>query len=285
MIGMYLVERFSRMAQLENQLEVQVFQEGLFLESCYRIVERFWSFLPCRCCHCGLVHKPWDFLSFVSIFKKCPNLSPLFCVISELFFFAILYAYASRMGLSPALVFFGSVFVIFFIISIIDFRFYIIPDELNLLGAVIGLISAIYISISGYHDYLAPLPSVGFFDSIQGLVVGAGVLYSLGALASQILNRDAMGGGDIKLCAFLGACFGLKPTLMCLALASVLGSIFGITAMLKSKFIDGNQGYTMIAFGPYIIISALIVLYVGPDNLLHSYQEYSLNIFQGYVGL
>ena len=92
-----------------------------------------------------------------------------------------------------------------------------------------------------------------------------------------------MGGGDIKLTAFIGAFLGYKATLIALALSSILGSIFGIISMVKSKLIQKNQGYTMIAFGPYIIMATLIVMYFGDDQIIRYYERLSLSWVHGYI--
>ena len=201
----------------------------------------------------------------------------------EIFFLVLIALFVGKYGASPGIPILSLYLVLFMVITVVDYRFYIIPDEINLVGVLWGVAFSIYISLTSQFSNFSPLPGVGLYDSILGLLVGAGVLYALGSIASQILNRDAMGGGDIKLCAFLGACFGLEATLICLAIASILGSVFGIFTMLKSKIVEQSSGYTMIAFGPYIIISMILVLYFGPQHLIHSYQEFSLQFFRQYL--
>lgn len=283
MVSLYLIERFSRMAILENQLEVLVFEERLSLQSCYRIVERFWSILPARCASCSTTHRPWHFLSLLSLRHRCRSIPIKDSLLAESFFVASLALFASKYGSSPGVSLLALYLISFVVITVIDFRYYIIPDEINFIGVVWGLAFSAYITLTNKFAVFSPLPDVGFVDSVQGMLVGAGVLYALGSIASQLLNRDAMGGGDIKLCAFFGACFGLEATLLCLALASILGSIFGVFSMLKAKVIEHSKGYTMIAFGPYIIISMIIVLYYGPQQLIHSYQDFSQRLFKEYL--
>jgi len=178
---------------------------------------------------------------------------------------------------------------IFFIITIVDYRYYIIPDELNFLGIFCGFFTSIILSLAASSNIIN---NVEFFvginkftisNSFFGLILSAGILLSIAYLTSILLGRDAMGGGDIKLTAFIGAFLGYKATLIALALSSILGSIFGILSMIKSKLVEKNQGYTMIAFGPYIIMATLIVMYFGEDKIIRYYELLSTKWIHGYV--
>jgi len=174
--------------------------------------------------------------------------------------------------------------VLFFIITVVDFKYYIIPDELNFLGIALGL-------ILNASAQLLPLNELGLkvhlsysiSNSLLGILLGAGLLFSVAYLGSMLLKRDAMGGGDIKLSAFIGAFLGYKTTLLALALSSVLGSVFGLLILFKSKFIDKKQGFTLIAYGPYIILATLVVLYIGEDYLINQYQDLSESLVRHYI--
>ena len=283
MAVVYLFERFSRMAHMENQLEVFVFEEKMGMDACYRILDAFYSFLPSRCTSCKKIHRPWDYLSALVFLRPCSSMLLWVSVISELSCLFLLSAIYFKMGNSAAFFFLVPVLVMFLVIAAVDYRYYIIPDELNLAGALLGLGAAAWVSISGNTELLHPLNSLGFMESLEGMILSSGILYALGTLASQVLNRDAMGGGDMKLCAFLGACFGLNSTLMALALASVLGSFFGVLAMIRSRFIEKNTGFTMIAFGPYIIIAMFLLLIFDSEFLLKEYQDFSMNLIKTYL--
>lgn len=66
----------------------------------------------------------------------------------------------------------------------------------------------------------------------------------------------AMGFGDAKLAAVLGALLGWQLFLVALLAAIVLGAVIGLTARL---FGGGRQ----IPFGPYLVLGALISLFYG----------------------
>ena len=270
---------------MENQLECLLMEEKLPLSWCYRIVETLKSHLPSSCEACGYRHKIITYLSFTS--KPCshPSRTYLFC--SEFILFLLYYGFFLRFGTSYDFMVLIPLLILFHIITVVDFRYYIIPDELNFLGVALGLtFSAIgqflpkgTQSLDGlnmHHVY-------SISNSLLGVLLGAGLLFSIAYLGSMLLKRDAMGGGDIKLSAFIGAFLGYKTTLLALALSSVLGSAFGLVILIKSRWVDKKQGFTLIAYGPYIILATLLVFYLGEDYILTEYQAFSEAFVRSYL--
>ena len=288
-VGLYFVHRFSRMALLENQLEVLYSQQQITVPHCYRLVDCFPSYKTGPCQDCKNIHSPINFISIFYLNKTMRSKIVFSFIFCELSLFALLQCFTAKYDISATSIIYLFMILVFFIITIVDYRYYIIPDELNFLGIFIGfglsLISsiAIYTNSISSHDFFAGLHSFTISNSFFGIVLSAGILLSIAFLTSVYLGRDAMGGGDIKLTAFIGAFLGYKATLIALALSSILGSIFGIISMVKSKLIQKNQGYTMIAFGPYIIMATLIVMYFGDDQIIRYYERLSLSWVHGYI--
>ncbi len=288
--GLYLVHRFARMALLENQLEVLLNQENITLPHCYRLVDCFPSYQSGPCQDCQSTHNPFHFISIFTLKKNCRQRPFTLSLFSELILFVILYLFIQKYGVSATYFIYSFMIFIFFVITLIDFRYYIIPDELNFLGIAVGFIISSIITVGLYNNWII---SEGFFTNITifsisnsflGMLLSAGILLSIAHLTSVYLGRDAMGGGDIKLTAFIGAFLGYKATLIALALSSLLGSIFGSISMIKSKLIEKNQGYTMIAFGPYIIAATIIVMYFGDEAIISYYEKLSMQWIHGYIG-
>ena len=97
-----------------------------------------------------------------------------------------------------------------------DAREYIIPDEFTLGGAVIGLVFSL---MDGLH---------GLTSAAIGAVVGFGVLWLVGTVGTWVFKEDAMGGGDIKMMAMVGAFLGWQGVLLTIFLGALLGSlVFG----------------------------------------------------------
>lgn len=287
--GLYLIHRFSRMAHLENQLEVHLQTEKLSIEHCYRLVDHFASYKPGACQSCAQKHSPIDFISIANLRPRCSQRSLKSSITAELILFTIIYLFYCKFGLGVTFTVYSLMTFLFFMITVIDFRYYIIPDELNIAGVILGVCVGMFADFIRLTDassnsiLLNSLANFSTFNSIFGLLLSSGVLLCIAHLTSVYLQRDAMGGGDIKLTAFIGSILGYKATLLALALSSVLGSIFGLITMFKSKIIEGNKGYTMIAFGPYIILATLIVMYFGEDTIIRHYESFSMQWVHGYI--
>ena len=134
-VGLYFVHRFSRMALLENQLEVLFSQQRVSIPHCYRLVDCFSSYKSGPCQDCERIHSPIDFISIFTLVKPCNERSFILSLVSELSIFGLLYLFLNKYGLNaiPYLYVYG---IYLFIITIVDYRYYIIPDELNFLGIV-----------------------------------------------------------------------------------------------------------------------------------------------------
>src|SRR5690606_29799737 len=81
-------------------------------------------------------------------------------------------------------------------IAVTDARTFTIPDQFTLGGLVLGLA-------------LAALPGgMSLSRALLGAAVGFGVLYGVALLGEWWLKKQAMGGGDIKMMAMVGAFLG-----------------------------------------------------------------------------
>lgn len=143
------------------------------------------------------------------------------------------------------------------IISFIDLEHRVIPDELSLAGIVVGLI------LSGFYPALQNQTSwkLGLLHSLIGILVGGISIYLIGLLGSAIFKKEAMGGGDVKLLAFIGAFLGWKFTLLTFFLAPFFGSIVGVPL----KFIKKQD---TIPYGPFLSLAAAISIFFG-DRILN----------------
>src|SRR5580765_770463 len=105
-------------------------------------------------------------------------------------------------------------------ISIIDFHHKIIPDELSLSLILIGWV------ISFRNPYLGmALPP--WADSILASVAGGGLMLLLAWVGEKIFKKEALGGGDIKLMAGIGAFLGWSGLIGSLTLGSFIGALWG----------------------------------------------------------
>lgn len=163
---------------------------------------------------------------------------------------------------------------LFIVASIVDWRYQIIPDEVNLLGLFVGLLLAIlrstvtFVAVLGRKAAITPellraqlLEAPGSIGwAMAGVLAGAGSLWLFYHVGTWLAKTDAMGGGDIKLAAFAGAFLGPSGILLALLLSAFLGSFFGVLVMTLGNA-RKEGGFTKFAFGPYICMGVLLVLW------------------------
>lgn len=70
-----------------------------------------------------------------------------------------------------------------------------------------------------------------------------------------------MGGGDIKLLAMMGAFLGWRSVPFIIFVASLVGSIVGVTLMLVQK----KDSKLAIPFGPFLAFAALLYVFYGRE--------------------
>lgn len=116
----------------------------------------------------------------------------------------------------------------------------ILPDALTIPGIWIGLLFSPFVAVSGAMGLLyrvlpiAPLDPrlASVINALIGAAFGAGFIYLIGELWLRLRGVEAMGFGDVKLMAMVGAFVGAKLTLLTLFFGSLFGSLAGITIVL-----------------------------------------------------
>ena len=238
---------------------------GSFLNVCiYRIPRGISIIIPSsRCPSCNTPIKPWDnipIVSYVFLGGKCryckAQISPRYPLVE--FLNAVLYLivfWRFGFGLHSAVYFaFSSALIV---ITFIDLDFQIIPDRITLAGIPLGFLAG---------SFLLPDPFVrssllGIKASLIGLVSGFGLFYLVALVGSAIFRKEALGGGDIKMMAMVGAVMGWKTVILTTFIGSLTGSVFGITLMV----LQGKNRTTKLAFGPFLALGAIITLFFGQE--------------------
>lgn len=95
----------------------------------------------------------------------------------------------------------------------------------------------------------------------DGREIGLEDVKSLSGRASAVvIPREAMGFGDVKFIACIGAFLGWEAVIFTIFASSIIGAIVGGGSLLISRGAAGAK----IPFGPYLALGAVLWLAVGP---------------------
>jgi len=197
------------------------------------------------------------------------------------------------------------------ICTFVDLEFRIIPDEVSLSGVVIGLAAAAaFPSLYGsdvpvlvreprglvsklvyclHHNFALPWTPgephlAALAGAVAGMILGSGSVYAVGVMGKIVFRRRikaageevAMGFGDVKFMAMVGAVLGWRGVLLTFLIACLCGSVFGIGKLIVKR----QMGY--VPFGPFLAFGALTLLLI-PDQVdaaLRAYLNFNQEILE-----
>ncbi len=129
----------------------------------------------------------------------------------------------------------------------IDLKHMYLPDIMT----IPGLIFALLISVFNTDPNL--------MDASIGVVFGGGILWTLAFAYKRWRGIDGMGGGDIKLLAWIGALLGFQSVSIILLISSIAGTFVGAYfLMIKNE----DSKTFAIPFGPFLITATYIYYFV-----------------------
>ena len=131
--------------------------------------------------------------------------------------------------------------------SFIDWDQMILPDSLTLSGIFIGLLGA----------WLNPERL--FLEALLGVFLGGGFLFLINSLYYFFRGKEGLGGGDIKMMAWIGAVLGWPSLSFVLLCSCFLGSLVGFGFMLHSRKSPLQKAFP---FGPYLAVSSLFYIFL-----------------------
>lgn len=137
--------------------------------------------------------------------------------------------------------------------SFIDWEHLLVPDALSLSLLWVGL------ALNAFGVHVPPS------DAILGAIGGYIAFWVVNALAARVLGRTAIGQGDFKLFAAIGAWFGWQALAPSLLVASVTGVIVGYGLIWTGLSSKGQP----ICFAPFLLFGASVVLF--SDDRLQSW--------------
>ncbi len=196
---------------------------------------------PSSCPECGSRIRWYDnipVLSYLILRGRCRDckapISPRYPLVElSSGFLAVLAVWNWGVSLEGILhyIFFSSLLVM----SVIDLKLFILPDEINIPGIFISL------AVSFFRNDITPL------DSLLGAVVGFSIPLVVYLYYVKVRKMEGLGFGDVKLLTFVGAFAGIYGVLASLFLGSILGLIYALPFLIKNK----NLQFA-IPFGPFL---------------------------------
>ena len=241
---------------------------GSFLNVCiYRMPKKVSVVFPMshcpKCKHNILWFDNIPLLSYIILRGKCRHCTARISVryfLVELLtavLFVLLYA---GFGLQAKFFVYCVFACLLIIATFVDFEIQEIPDEISIGGTILALVLAF--AAPATFDTISRFGAL--YKSFIGALAGAGLIYIIGLLGSFMFKKEAMGGGDVKLMAMIGAFLGLKLTIFTFFVAPFLGILPGI--ILKYR-----KGADTIPYGPYLSLAAIIAIFFGSRILYTLY--------------
>ncbi len=153
------------------------------------------------------------------------------------------------------------------VITAIDLRHYVIPNELNAFLLILGV--CITALLSAYHENIFPFRIsflqnfsllFSFSDSVvlnhAGGMLFGGIFFALLVFLSR---GRGMGFGDVKLALASGLILGWPDIALAIILSFVFGGIFGgVLILLRKKTMKDK-----IPFAPFLVLGFLLTIFFG----------------------
>ncbi|SFV53197.1 Leader peptidase (Prepilin peptidase) / N-methyltransferase [hydrothermal vent metagenome] len=226
------------------------------------------------CYSCNTKLKPWHnipLLSWIFLGGKCSFCKAKISIqyplieLSAAFIFTII---ASQYGLSLPSFLIALSFLMLLALSMIDFKYKMVPDSLNILAIVFAIFGAWSIQgiIINFQNALLFAGGFTLLRFVLSYYLTSSV-YKAGLKTKTSWNKhydrtpliEAMGEGDIMVAATMGALLGLKLTLVAIFLSALLALPIMLFVIKKSK------EQQRVPFVPFLALATFIVfIYESP---------------------
>ncbi len=189
--------------------------------------------------------------------------------LTALLFAAVTWHDALSFALAFDLAFVASILALIFI----DAEHMILPNAITYPGILFALMSRIVVPYLVGPSHFDDVPglamslpatypawAVPLIGAAIGALAGGGSLWLMGFLWEKLRGVEAMGLGDVKMMAMVGAYLGWRLTVLTIFIAVFTGSVVGIALML---YRGRRNLQMMLPFGIFLGAGALASLLIG----------------------
>lgn len=225
---------------------------------------------PSRCPHClhrlGITENI-PILGWVWLKGRCKHCQapispryPIVELITGLMFLGLYATFGSSLQMLGLTLFFCWLLAL----SLIDLDTMLLPNPLTQSGLVLGILYQLIIGFSSGTHAIAEQLMFG----VLGAVLGVWLFDSISFIGSVALGQLAMGAGDAKLAAMIGAWLGWQQVLVSSFLACAIGAFIGGGAIAMGLMSRRQP----MPFGPYLALGGMIAALWG-ETLVRWYQQ------------
>lgn len=221
------------------------------------------AYPPSRCPECGYRLKPYEnvpILGWLLLNGRCSNCRtsipiryPLLEAVCAVVFLLIFALFGMTWQTLGYWIFFSWLLAL----ALIDIDTMTLPNPLTQSGLIVGLV---FQAIVGFVAAASLTGSIQqLMEGVIGAVVGIWLVDIISIAGTIALGQTAMGGGDAKLCAMMGAWLGWRLLLLAGFLACIVGAFAGGSAIALG-LLSRRQAFP---FGPFLALGGVIAAIWG----------------------
>ena len=259
---------------------------GSFLNVCiYRIPEGHSIVRPPSTCRCGQQIPFYFNLPIIAWFllkgkaaccdEKLSFRYPLVEALTGILFLC------SWLSYSPVVAFVGMIFIAILIAAtFIDLDHMIIPDIFSIGGMILGVIVSIFVpELHGFSQGGIEAHWYSWIEAMLGVFIGTSMIYWIATIGEIILKKPAMGEGDVKFLAAIGAFTGWQGALFALFGGAFIGTIIILPYLLMQQLTKPKEPKLQeLPFGPFLALGA-VVYFLWLNNFVDAYFAQIADIF------
>lgn len=224
------------------------------------VINQLGSDLPRRggltrphCPYCGRERPWWQWLGVIAYLPgrpHCPSCGSSLRLrrpVVELGL-GVIYGYVwLDAGMSPKFLFYALYVAVLALVLITDLEHRLILDVVTYPAVGVGLIGSLFV------------PGVTWWSALIGGAIGLLFFFLAAVIGRGLFGAGALGGGDVKLAAFIGVITGYPLVIEAILLTILIGAAVSL-ALLVTR-VRGLQDH--VPYGPFMVAGTLITLLWG----------------------